>query len=132
MSGHNHLLVSILTCEYRCGAVVGMFVDIKRWVLLYLYAGSGSFGHMPYLDSHGELDISMRWVRYSHVQLVLKLCRSQPWTPAIHASGADGRAETSDLVTTRDPASNSEAIGIDFRWWRLGMSLSGGFEGAIL
>nr|XP_019011443.1 ubiquitin-protein ligase [Kwoniella pini CBS 10737]OCF50224.1 ubiquitin-protein ligase [Kwoniella pini CBS 10737] len=44
----------------ECGAVVGMFVDIRRWVILYLYAGSGSFGHMPYLDQHGELDISMR------------------------------------------------------------------------
>lgn len=40
-----------------------MFVDVKRWVLLYLYAGSGSFSHMPYLDSHGELDLSMRSVR---------------------------------------------------------------------
>lgn len=39
-----------------------MFVDIKRWVLLYLYAGSGSFSHMPYLDAHGELDLSMRYV----------------------------------------------------------------------
>jgi E3 ubiquitin-protein ligase UBR1 len=37
-----------------------MFVDIKRWLLIYLYAGSGSFGHMPYLDTHGELDLSMR------------------------------------------------------------------------
>jgi E3 ubiquitin-protein ligase UBR1 len=37
-----------------------MFVDIKRWVLLYLYAGSGSFSNMPYLDAHGELDVSMR------------------------------------------------------------------------
>nr|XP_019044649.1 ubiquitin-protein ligase [Kwoniella bestiolae CBS 10118]OCF23579.1 ubiquitin-protein ligase [Kwoniella bestiolae CBS 10118] len=44
----------------ECGAVVGMFVDIRRWIILYLYAGSGSFGHMPYLDEHGELDISMR------------------------------------------------------------------------
>ncbi|EAL20444.1 hypothetical protein CNBE3650 [Cryptococcus deneoformans B-3501A] len=44
----------------ECGAVVGMFADIKRWNLLYLYAGSGSFGPMPYLDTHGELDISMR------------------------------------------------------------------------
>ncbi|WVR07574.1 hypothetical protein IAU60_004616 [Kwoniella sp. DSM 27419] len=44
----------------ECGAVVGMFVDIRRWVILYLYAGSGSFGHMPYLDEHGELDPSLR------------------------------------------------------------------------
>jgi E3 ubiquitin-protein ligase UBR1 len=44
----------------RCGGVVGLFVDIKRWQMLHLYAGSGSFGPMPYLDSHGELDIGMR------------------------------------------------------------------------
>ena len=43
-----------------CGAAVGMFVDIKRWVILYLYAGSGCFQSMPYLDSHGELDPSLR------------------------------------------------------------------------
>jgi hypothetical protein len=48
----------------RCGMGVGMFVDIKRWVLLYLYAGSGSFSHMPYLDAHGELDLSMRYVTF--------------------------------------------------------------------
>ncbi|ORX38539.1 ubiquitin-protein ligase [Kockovaella imperatae] len=44
----------------ECGAAVGMFVDIKRWVILYLYAGSGCFQAMPYLDSHGELDPSLR------------------------------------------------------------------------
>jgi E3 ubiquitin-protein ligase UBR1 len=50
-----------LTTWFRsCGTGTGMFVDIKRWLLIYLYAGSGSFGHMPYLDTHGELDLSMR------------------------------------------------------------------------
>jgi E3 ubiquitin-protein ligase UBR1 len=44
----------------ECGGAVGLFVDIKRWQMLYLYAGSGSFGAMPYLDQHGELDIAMR------------------------------------------------------------------------
>ncbi|WWC63263.1 uncharacterized protein I303_105863 [Kwoniella dejecticola CBS 10117] len=53
----------------ECGAVVGMFVDIRRWVILYLYAGSGSFGHMPYLDEHGELDISMRRGHRQYVHL---------------------------------------------------------------
>lgn len=37
-----------------------MFVDIKRWVILFLYAGSGSFWHTPYLDIHGELDLQMK------------------------------------------------------------------------
>lgn len=45
---------------YRCGGAVGIFIDIRRWLLLYLYAGSGSFATMPYLDAHGELDINMR------------------------------------------------------------------------
>ncbi|WRT68366.1 uncharacterized protein IL334_005342 [Kwoniella shivajii] len=53
----------------ECGAVVGMFVDIRRWIILYLYAGSGSFGYMPYLDQHGELDISMRRGHRQYVHL---------------------------------------------------------------
>ncbi|WVO13455.1 hypothetical protein L204_101071 [Cryptococcus depauperatus] len=55
--------------DKNCGAVVGMFADIRRWTLLYLYAGSGSFGPMPYLDTHGELDVSMRrgHRQYMHV-----------------------------------------------------------------
>lgn len=37
-----------------------MFIDLKRWTTVYLYAGSGSFGPMPFLDCHGELDQGMR------------------------------------------------------------------------
>lgn len=59
---HERVSDHLNEADVRCGAGVGLFVDIKRWVLLYLYAGSGSFGHMPYLDSHGDLDLSMRWV----------------------------------------------------------------------
>ncbi|KAL7423887.1 E3 ubiquitin-protein ligase ubr1 [Cryptotrichosporon argae] len=44
----------------ECGAVSGMFLDIRRWTILYLFAGSGSFGPMPYLDTFGELDPSLR------------------------------------------------------------------------
>jgi hypothetical protein len=46
----------------RCGGVAGIFVDIKRWFLLYLYAGSGCFQAMPYLDIHGEFDYHLRYV----------------------------------------------------------------------
>ncbi|KAK8854813.1 hypothetical protein IAR55_003552 [Kwoniella newhampshirensis] len=62
----------------ECGSVVGMFVDIRRWVILYLYAGSGSFGHMPYLDVHGELDVSMRRFhrQYVHVGRLDELRRA--------------------------------------------------------
>jgi hypothetical protein len=44
----------------RCGGAVGMYIDLKRWTTVYLYAGSGSFGPMPFLDCHGELDQGMR------------------------------------------------------------------------
>lgn len=41
---------------------MGLFVDVKRWALLYLFAGSGTFGPMPYLDMHGEVDQGARFV----------------------------------------------------------------------
>lgn len=39
-----------------------MFFLVKRCTLLYLYAGNGSFIPSPYLDAHGEVDPSMRFV----------------------------------------------------------------------
>ncbi|KAJ9110841.1 hypothetical protein QFC19_001350 [Naganishia cerealis] len=44
----------------ECGGSVGLFVDVKRWALLYLFAGSGTFGPLPYLDTHGEVDQGAR------------------------------------------------------------------------
>ncbi|WVQ81879.1 hypothetical protein IAT38_004006 [Cryptococcus sp. DSM 104549] len=62
----------------ECGAVVGMFADIRRRNILYLYAGSGSFGPMPYLDVHGELDLPMRrgHRQYLHVGRLDELRRA--------------------------------------------------------
>lgn len=57
---HERVSQPFIAADESCGGATGMFVDIKRWLLIVMYAGSGSFGHMPYLDSHGELDISMR------------------------------------------------------------------------
>lgn len=37
-----------------------MFLDLKRWHVLFLFAGTGSFGQTPYLDVHGEVDSAMR------------------------------------------------------------------------
>lgn len=39
-----------------CGATNGMFLDIRRWSLLLLYAGNGSYIPMPYTDQYGDLD----------------------------------------------------------------------------
>ena len=33
--------------------------------MLYLYANNGTFGQSPYLDIHGEPDVSMRLVYFS-------------------------------------------------------------------
>ncbi|EJD04513.1 uncharacterized protein FOMMEDRAFT_107268 [Fomitiporia mediterranea MF3/22] len=44
----------------ECGGAIGVFFLVKRCSLLYLYAGNGSFVQAPYLDTHGEIDISMR------------------------------------------------------------------------
>lgn len=39
-----------------------MFFLVKRCAMLYLYANNGTFGSSPYLDVHGEADISMRYI----------------------------------------------------------------------
>jgi E3 ubiquitin-protein ligase UBR1 len=41
---------------------MGIYFLVKRCVVLYLYGNSGSFTQSPYLDVHGEVDISMRLV----------------------------------------------------------------------
>jgi hypothetical protein len=46
--------------EYRCGGAIGVYFVVKRCSLLYLHAGHGAFAQSPYLDVHGEVDISMR------------------------------------------------------------------------
>ncbi|KAF8879924.1 hypothetical protein BD779DRAFT_1550399 [Infundibulicybe gibba] len=44
----------------ECGGAIGVYFLVKRCSLLYLYAASGTFAQSPYLDAHGEADISMR------------------------------------------------------------------------
>ena len=43
----------------RCGGVIGLYFIVKRCSLLYLYTINRSFTQSPYLDIHGEVDISM-------------------------------------------------------------------------
>lgn len=55
------ILFVVLTIRtFSCGGPAGIFIDLKRWAVVYLYAGSGSYGPMPFLDAHGELDQAMR------------------------------------------------------------------------
>ncbi|TFK47973.1 hypothetical protein OE88DRAFT_1704965 [Heliocybe sulcata] len=44
----------------ECGGAIGLYFLIKRCSVLFLYAGNGAFISPPYLDVHGEVDVSMR------------------------------------------------------------------------
>ncbi|KAL7415119.1 hypothetical protein BDY24DRAFT_383763 [Mrakia frigida] len=44
----------------KCNAPIGVFLDLRKWQILWLWAGSGSWGPNVYLDIHGELDQSMK------------------------------------------------------------------------
>jgi hypothetical protein len=62
MSCHDTMLIPR---GYRCGGAIGVYFVVKRCSLLYLYAGHGTFTQSPYLDVHGEVDVSMRSVRFA-------------------------------------------------------------------
>ncbi|KAJ7920766.1 hypothetical protein B0H13DRAFT_1986155 [Mycena leptocephala] len=44
----------------ECGGAIGVYFLVKRCMLLYIYSNNGTFSPPPYLDAHGEVDISMR------------------------------------------------------------------------
>ncbi|KAI0344027.1 hypothetical protein BDW22DRAFT_1372632 [Trametopsis cervina] len=44
----------------ECSGPIGIYFCVKRCAMLYLYANNGTFGSPPYLDVHGEADMSMR------------------------------------------------------------------------
>ncbi|KAF8957057.1 hypothetical protein BDZ97DRAFT_1954955 [Flammula alnicola] len=43
----------------ECGGTIGIFYCVKRCSVLYLNSGNGTFTASPYLDAHGEVDLSM-------------------------------------------------------------------------
>ncbi|KIK46138.1 hypothetical protein CY34DRAFT_800850 [Suillus luteus UH-Slu-Lm8-n1] len=51
----------------ECGGAIGVYFVVKRCSLLYLYAGHGTFTQSPYLDVHGEVDVSMRRGRRQYI-----------------------------------------------------------------
>jgi E3 ubiquitin-protein ligase UBR1 len=55
----------------RCGGAIGVYFLVKRCMLLYVYSNNGTFSPPPYLDAHGEVDISMRCVCFSVDQLIV-------------------------------------------------------------
>ncbi|EON65513.1 hypothetical protein W97_04751 [Coniosporium apollinis CBS 100218] len=51
----------------KCGVNVGLFINIRKCMVLYLHNGHGSWSVAPYLDKHGESDPTLR----RHHQLFL-------------------------------------------------------------
>jgi E3 ubiquitin-protein ligase UBR1 len=45
----------------RCGGGIGMFILLRKCVLLMLNRESGSFQPAPYLDEHGEADLGLKY-----------------------------------------------------------------------
>ncbi|CAO3609919.1 unnamed protein product [Cunninghamella blakesleeana] len=44
----------------ECGGDIGIFLSVKRCVLILLHNGNGWFMNAPYLDTHGEVDQGLR------------------------------------------------------------------------
>ncbi|KAI9027159.1 hypothetical protein CLU79DRAFT_26254 [Phycomyces nitens] len=44
----------------ECGGDIGVFLSVKRCVLILLHNGNGWFIDAPYLDAHGEVDQGLR------------------------------------------------------------------------
>ncbi len=44
----------------RCGIEIGLFINVRKCMILYLHGRNGSWSHAPYLDKHGEVDPGLR------------------------------------------------------------------------
>ncbi|KAF2147432.1 uncharacterized protein K452DRAFT_240900 [Aplosporella prunicola CBS 121167] len=53
--------------QAKCGGNVGLFINIRKCMLLFSHYTNGSWFAAPYLDKHGETDMSLR----RHHQLYL-------------------------------------------------------------
>ena len=51
----------------RCGGPIGLFINIRKCMVLFLNGENGSWSFAPYLDKHGETDPTLR----RHHQLFL-------------------------------------------------------------
>ena len=54
-----------------CGGSIGVFISIRKCMVLFLHETHGSWFHAPYLDRHGEVDPTLR----RHHQLFLNAKR---------------------------------------------------------
>ncbi|PFH47196.1 hypothetical protein AMATHDRAFT_152756 [Amanita thiersii Skay4041] len=87
----------------ECGGMAGIFFLVKRCSLLYLYAGNGTFMASPYLDIHGETDISMRrgrrqFLHYARWEEVRKMWLNHA-IPTVVARRLEGTLDTGGWET---------------------------------
>ncbi|KAI8969011.1 hypothetical protein BDF20DRAFT_916425 [Mycotypha africana] len=52
----------------ECGGEIGLFLSVKRCVLIMLHNGNGWFMNAPYLDPHGEVDQGLSHNRHGRPQ----------------------------------------------------------------
>jgi len=48
------------THMWECGTSTGIYLLVKKCVVIYLYADKGTFATAPYLDVHGEADPGLK------------------------------------------------------------------------
>ncbi|KAG1474917.1 hypothetical protein G6F56_000048 [Rhizopus delemar] len=53
----------------ECGGEIGIFLSVKRCVMILLHNGNGWFMNAPYLDPHGEVDQGLRHGRPQYLNL---------------------------------------------------------------
>ncbi|KAI9487149.1 MAG: hypothetical protein EXX96DRAFT_605151 [Benjaminiella poitrasii] len=53
----------------ECGGDIGIFLSVKRCVLILLHNGNGWFMNAPYLDPHGEVDQGLRHGRPQYLNV---------------------------------------------------------------
>jgi E3 ubiquitin-protein ligase UBR1 len=44
----------------KCGGNIGLYINIRKCMVLYLNGDHGSWAPAPYLDKHGETDPALR------------------------------------------------------------------------
>lgn len=47
----------------RCQKNIGLFINIRKCCIYYLFYGSGSWVVAPYIDKYGEVDLGLRHSR---------------------------------------------------------------------
>lgn len=50
----------LISSYCRCQRNIGIFLNIRKCCIFYLFRLSGSFSSAPYIDKYGETDLGLR------------------------------------------------------------------------